>query len=54
MTEAARDALRIRAGLEGVARYEKEYGAFTEEELNQARREVRAELRTRRTVRRPA
>lgn len=54
MTEAARDALKTRAGLEGVAEYEKEFGAFTEEELNQARREVRAELRTRRTARRPA
>lgn len=54
MTEAARDALKIRAGLEGVAKYEKEFGAFTAEELNQARREVRAERRTRRTLRRPA
>lgn len=54
MTEAARDALKIRAGLEAVAQWEKEHGAFTQEELNEARRQVRAQLRTPRTVRRPA
>ncbi len=54
MTEAARDALKIRAGLEAVAEWEKEHGAFTQEELNEARRRVRAQLRTPRTVRRPA
>ncbi|MBL8230899.1 MAG: hypothetical protein JNL98_20560 [Bryobacterales bacterium] len=52
ITEAARDALKIRAGLAGIAEYENEFGAFTEAEVNQARREVRAELRPRRTVRR--
>jgi hypothetical protein len=50
MTEAARDALKVRAGLEAIAAYEKEFGAFTAEELNQARTEVRAELRSRRAV----
>lgn len=54
MTEAARDALKIRAGLEAVAEWEHEHGAFTQEELNEARRRVRAQLRTPRTVRRPA
>lgn len=54
MTEAARDALKIRAGLEAVAEWEKEHGAFTQEELNEERRRVRAQLRTPRTVRRPA
>jgi hypothetical protein len=54
MTEAARDALKIRAGLEAVAEWEKEHGAFTHEELNEARRRVRAQLRAPRTVRRPA
>jgi len=53
MTEAARDALKIRAGLEAVAEWEKEHGAFTQEELNEARRQARAQLRTR-TVRRQA
>ena len=54
MTEAARDALKIRAGLEAVAEWEKEHGAFTKEELDEARRKVRAQLRTPRVVRRPA
>ena len=54
MTEAARDALKIRTGLAAVAEWEKEHGAFTKEELNEARRRVRAQLRTPRTVRRPA
>ncbi|MCX6594642.1 MAG: hypothetical protein NTZ56_24275 [Acidobacteria bacterium] len=54
MTEAARDALKIRAGLAAVAEWEKEHGAFTPEELNGARRRVREQLRTPRRVRRPA
>lgn len=54
ITEAARDALKIRAGLEAVAEWEKEHGAFTGEELSEARRQARARLRTPRTVRRPA
>lgn len=54
MTSAAREALRRRAGLLAVAHWEKEHGAFTEEEMNEARRNVRAQLRAPRTVRRPA
>jgi hypothetical protein len=45
MTEAARKALRIRAGLAAVAEWEKEHGRFTEEELREAHRRVDAELR---------
>lgn len=54
MTAAAREALRRRAGLAAVALWEKEHGSFSEEEMNEARGKVRAQLRTSRTVRRPA
>jgi len=54
MTVAAREALRRRAGLEAVARWEKQHGRFSAEEMNEARRRVRAQLRTSRSVRRPA
>jgi hypothetical protein len=54
MTAVAREALRRRAGLAAVALWEEEHGRFTAEEMNDARRSVRAQLRTSRTVRRPA
>jgi hypothetical protein len=54
MTTAAREALRRRAGLAAVAEWEKEHGRVTVEEMKEARRSVRAQLRTPRTVRRPA
>ena len=54
MTAAAREALRRRAGLAAVARWEEEHGRFTAEEMNEARRRVRAQMRTPRTVRRKA
>lgn len=54
MTSAAREALRRRAGLAAVALWEKQHGPFTGEEMEDARRKVRAQLRTSRTVRRPA
>ncbi len=54
MTAAAREALRRRAGLAAVALWEEQQGHFTAEEMNEARRSVRAQLRTSRTVRRPA
>jgi hypothetical protein len=54
MTDAARQALRRRAGLAAVALWEKQHGRFTTEEMNEARRSVRAQLRTSRTVRRSA
>jgi hypothetical protein len=52
MTIAAREALRRRAGLAAVAQWEKQHGGFTSEEMNEARRSVRAQLRTSRTARR--
>lgn len=54
MTEAARDALKIRAGLQAVAEWEKGHGAFTAGEVTEARRQVQAQMRTRRKARRPA
>jgi len=54
MTDAARQALRRRAGLAAVALWEKQHGHLTPEEMNEARRRVRAQLRTMRTVRRSA
>jgi len=40
MTEAARQALRIRDGLAAVREWEAEHGAFTREELEAARRRL--------------
>ena len=54
MTDAAREALRRRAGLAAVALWEKEHGSFTAEEMEEARRNVRAQLLSARHVRRPA
>jgi hypothetical protein len=54
MTMAAREALQRRTGLAAVATWEKQHGRFTAEEMNEARSNVRAQLRASRTVRRPA
>lgn len=54
MTAAAREALRRRAGLAAVAVWEEHHGRFTAEEMNEAHRSVRAQLRTPRKVQRPA
>jgi hypothetical protein len=54
MTSAAREALQRRTGLAAVAKWENQHGRFTAEEMNEARRSVRAQLRTQRTDRRPA
>ena len=54
MTAAAREALQRRVGLAAVAQWEKQHGRFTTEEMNEARRTVRAQLRTSREVRRSA
>ena len=54
MTIAAREALRRRAGLVAVAVWEKQHGRFSAEEMNEALRSVRAQLRRPRTARRPA
>jgi len=40
MTKAARDALRTRDGLAGIAEWEAENGALTEAELEAARRRI--------------
>jgi hypothetical protein len=53
MTSAARETLQRRAGLAAVALWEKQHGRLTSEEMNDARRNVRAQMRTSRTVRRP-
>lgn len=54
MTSAAREALQRRAGLAAVAEWEMQHGPFSAEEMAEARRSVRAQLRAARTVRRPA
>ena len=54
MTNAAREALRRRAGLAAVAQWERQHGGFTAEEMNEARRRVRTQLRAARRLRRPA
>jgi hypothetical protein len=53
MTSAAREALQRRAGLAAIAQWEKQHGRLTAEEMNEARRNVRAQIRTSPTVRRP-
>ncbi len=45
MTDAAREALRRRAGLAAIAEWEKEHGLFSAEEMNEARASVRTQLR---------
>lgn len=54
MTMAAREALHRKAGLAAVTRWEEQHGRFTTEEMDAARRRVRAQLGTERTVRRRA
>jgi hypothetical protein len=54
MTRAARESLQRRAGLAAIAEWEKQHGSLTQEEMEEARRKVRAQLRTSRTLRRPA
>jgi hypothetical protein len=54
MTIAAREALKRRAGLAAVVEWEKQHGRLTEEEMEAARRSVRAQLQPARTTRRPA
>ena len=54
MTGAAREMLQRRAGLAAIARWEKQHGRFSAEEMEKARNNVRAQLRTSRTLRRPA
>jgi hypothetical protein len=54
ITAAAREALQRRTGLEAVALRERQHGRFTADEMEEARRSVRAQLRTPPKVRRPA
>lgn len=54
MTNAAREALRRRAGLAAIEFWEKQHGRLTAKEMDEARRNVRAQLRMPRTVRRSA
>ena len=54
ITMAADEALKRRAGLEAVELWEKEHGRFTVEELEEAHRRVRAQIRRKPSVRRPA
>jgi hypothetical protein len=58
MTAAARIELQRRTGLAAVAQWEKQHGRLTTEEMNEARRNVREQLRMQRQgqlrVRRPA
>jgi hypothetical protein len=54
MTSAAREALRRRAGLAAVAEWEKQHGPFSAVEMDEARRRLRAQMRTARAFRRPA
>jgi hypothetical protein len=48
----ARDALERKAGLVAVAQWEKQHGSFTGAEMDEARRRVRAQLRSSRTSQR--
>jgi hypothetical protein len=54
MTAAARAAIQRRAGLAAVAVWEKQHGPFTTDEMNEARRSVRAQLQSSRKLRRSA
>jgi hypothetical protein len=44
MTEAARRALLIRDGLDAVAEWEADHGKLTDDEMEEARRRVAADL----------
>lgn len=44
MTAAARQALRVRDGLRAVSEWEEEHGAFSDAELDAARRRVADEV----------
>ncbi len=54
ITGAAREAMRRRAGLAAVAEWERKFGAFTPEEMDEARSRVLAQLQAPRKVRRSA
>lgn len=54
MTSAARETLQRKAGLAAIAEWEAQHGAFSEEEMDAARRSVRAQVRSPGKIRRPA
>jgi hypothetical protein len=54
MTIAACQALQQRTGLAAVTRWEKQHGRLSAAEMNEARRNVRVQLRKSQTVRLPA
>lgn len=54
MTNAAREVLQRREGLAAIATWEKQHGAFSAEEMDDARRRVAAQLRKPRKMVRPA
>jgi hypothetical protein len=54
MTAAARDALQRRAGLSAVELWEKQHGRFSAEEMQEAKRRVRDQLRNPRKARHSA
>jgi hypothetical protein len=47
LTNAARSALRQRAGLRAVEEWERQHGRLTAEEMTEAHRRVKAQLRSR-------
>jgi uncharacterized protein YfeS len=47
LTNAAREALKKRAGLDAIAEWERQNGAFTKEEMEQARRNVLLQMKAR-------
>jgi hypothetical protein len=51
ITSAAREALQRRAGLVAVSQWEEQHGRLTAEEMDEARRSVRAQFGTRRVRR---
>lgn len=54
MTNAAREALKRRAGLTAIAQWEEQHGRFSEDEMTEARRRVRGQLAASRKSRRSA
>ncbi len=55
LTIAAHEALQRRAGLASIAQWEKQHGRFTDEEMDEARRNVIAQqLKSPSRLRRPA
>ena len=54
ITAAARSELRRRAGLDAIVSWEKQHGRLTAEEMDEARKTVRAQQQASRRIRRPA